>query len=128
MGSSGSGKFGTYHEQLTNNREEGANVGNNDMDCPQRIENIILEDVAISEFFLNNGSLPIVGTKIQLINQPYKNRMAVADISSHNIIGNLPTDLNLLLICVNRGIVYTGDIVACGLNPIPYVLVSLNAN
>lgn len=49
MGSSGNGMFGTYRGGGAGSIVRGGNNGGDE--CPLAIENILLEDVAISEYF-----------------------------------------------------------------------------
>ena len=51
MGSSGNGMFGTYRGGGAGSIVRGGNNGGDE--CPLAIENILLEDVAISEYFQN---------------------------------------------------------------------------
>ena len=55
MGSSGSGMFGTYSGGGAGSIAHGGGSGG-DM-CPLEIENIRLEDVAISEYFSNHSDV-----------------------------------------------------------------------
>lgn len=88
MGSSGNGMFGTY-------RGDGAgsiaNGGNNfGEECPLEIENICLEDVAISEYFLNHSDVPSVAEPVGLAMQLVNKRLAVILARTQEVIGNLP--------------------------------------
>ena len=59
MGSSGNGMFGTYRGGGAGSIVRGGNNGGDE--CPLAIENILLEDVAISEYFQNHKDVPSTG-------------------------------------------------------------------
>ena len=131
MGSSGSGKLGTYRiggefgdiEVGVN----GGSLGTNEVECPRLIENVRLEDVATSTYYTNNISLPALQTKIQIRASIYMGRLVVETIATQEVIGNIPTQYNYLFNCIKRGMHYTGNVISSGITPIPYVVVTLNA-
>ena len=135
MGSSGSGKFGNY--RVGNGKSAGgsdAGIGGGigggvggEIECPSIIENIRLEDVAASEYYVKNQSLPPSGDHVNLHTSIYKGRLVVKTASTGENIGNLPTQYNYLINCIKRGLNYTGVVVASGGKPIPFVVVTLNA-
>ena len=125
MGSSGNGLFGTY-------RGGGAgsivNGGNNGEDaCPLVIENIRLEDVAISEYFQNHKDVPSTGQSVELAMQLVNKRLAVVLSSTQEVIGNLPVSYNYLNLCIKKRIKYLGEIKSSGLSPVPFIVVNLYA-
>lgn len=128
MGSSGSGRFGTYRNTGTGSSGTGSGVngGTNEIECPAIIENIRLEDVATSDYYVNYNSLPSYGDSIYLNNTIYKGRLVVKAISTDEIIGNLPTRYNFLINCLKKGMHYKGFVVASGITPIPFVVVTLH--
>lgn len=125
MGSTGSGMFGTYPGggggALGSSRDAG---GDN---CPLTIENIRLEDVAISEYYLNNTDVPTVGEDVELSAQLVEKRLAVVLTETQEVIGNLPVIYNNLKICMTKGMSYAGEIKSSGISPIPYIVVNLYA-
>jgi len=129
MGSSGSGKFGTYRDgenSLLNSGSNSGSVGRRESNnCPDKLEFIKLEDVTLSEYFISFGSLPIKDSTIRLESELISNRLVVIDIQTGKIIGNLPTDLNYLLICLKNEKYYEGNVVSSGLIPIPFIVISL---
>jgi hypothetical protein len=138
MGSSGSGKFGTY--RVENNKEsdgivpgtagdsqDGVGGKSSEIDCPLNIESIRLEDVATSEYYVNNRILPSAGEPVVLSSTIYKGRLVVKITTSGEIIGNLPTQYNYLKNCIDRGMNYTGRVLSSGTNPVPFIVVTLNA-
>ena len=64
MGSSGNGMFGTYRGGGAGSIVRGGNNGGDE--CPLAIENILLEDVAISEYFQNHKDVPSTGQAVEL--------------------------------------------------------------
>ena len=98
MGSSGNGMFGTYRGGGAGSIVRGGNNGGDE--CPLAIENILLEDVAISEYFQS---------------------------STQEVIGNLPVSYNYLNLCIKKGKRYSGEIKSSGLSPVPFIVVNLYA-
>jgi len=131
MGSSGSGKFGTYrigNDNNTNESEGGSGSASiREVECPKIIENIPLEDVGVSEYYQKNKALPISKTEVRLRITLYRGRLVVETVSTGEVIGNLPTQYNALVNCIKTGMKYSGIIVACGITPVPFVVVTLNA-
>ncbi len=134
MGSSGSGKFGTYH--IGNDKgssSSGTGVGGvggggtDEIGCPTIIQNIRLEDVATSDYYVHHNLLPTSGDPVYLSNTIYKGRLVVKVTSTNEILGNLPTQYNYLINCIKKGMQYTGVVVASGSTPVPFVVVTLNA-
>lgn len=128
MGSAGSGSFGTYRigNGLGGDGPTSGGKGGNEVECPQIIENIRLEDVATSDYYLNHQILPGVGSEVQLRDAVHFGRLVVETVG-HEVIGNLPTNYNYLLNCIKKGFHYSGYVVSSGDVPIPYVVVTLNA-
>lgn len=125
MGSTGNGMFGMYSGggagSIVNN---GKNEGDG---CPIEIENIRLEDVALSEYFLNHNGVPSVAEPVELSMQLIKKRLAVVLTSTQEVIGNLPVSYSYLNLCIKKGKRYSGTIISSGLSPIPFIVVNLYA-
>lgn len=125
MGSTGNGMFGMYSGggagSIVNN---GKNEGDG---CPIEIENIRLEDVALSEYFLNHNGVPSVVEPVELSMQLIKKRLAVVLTSTQEVIGNLPVSYSYLNLCIKKGKRYSGTIISSGLSPIPFIVVNLYA-
>lgn len=136
MGSAGSGKFGTYrvgNGQATGGKgPEGGTAGGGlgggigEIECPSVIENIRLEDVAVSDYYVNHQSLPSSRNLVELNNTVYKGRLVVKATSTGEVLGNLPTQYNHLINCIKKGMHYSGTIVASGTTPVPFVVVTLH--
>lgn len=138
MGSAGSGKFGTYrvgNGQKTGGAGTGSGGGvgggigggTGEIECPSIIENIRLEDVATSDYYVTYQSLPSRGEPVELNNTIHKGRLVVKATSTGEVLGNLPTQYNHLINCIKKGMQYTGTVVASGMTPVPFVVVTLHA-
>lgn len=134
MGSAGSGKFGTYrigNGEGTSGTGSGVGGtgggGTGEIECPKILENIPLEDVAVSEYYQNHNTLPGQGISVKLRTTIYRGRLVVETDDSGEILGNLPTQYNTLVNCIKKGMKYSGAIVASGITPVPFVVVTLNA-
>lgn len=137
MGSAGSGSFGTYrigNRQPIDGTESGnRNLGDGtggragEVECPAIINNIRLEDVATSDYYNNHHSLPSIGDSVNLNDTIYKGRLVVKITSTDEVLGNLPTRHNYLINCIKKGWQYTGDVVASGTTPVPFIVVTLHA-
>lgn len=148
MGSSGSGKFGTYHvggsggtsgqrkPEVPNGGYGGifsgqgysgvTGGGAGEIECPPVIEYIKLEDVAISQYYVAHNSLPNPGESVKLHGTIVNGRLVVTVSSTGEILGNLPTEYNYLINCLMRGITYTGTVASSGVSPVPFAVVSLH--
>lgn len=130
MGSSGSGRFGTYRIGGGLGGDGGVinqTGGSTEVECPRIIENIRLEDVATSEFYLKHKTLPVAKSVVKIKDKVYLGRLVVETGESPEVIGNLPTQYNYLLTCIQKGINYAGQVVSSGETPVPFVVVQLNA-
>ena len=131
MGSAGSGQFGTYHVgaggTVLGKGQNGTGGGSGEFECPVRIEYIRLEDVADSEYYINNRSLPAPGEAVELNRSLYKGRLVVSATSTGEILGNLPTEYNYLINCLMSGMDYSGTVISSGTTPVPFVVVTLYA-
>jgi hypothetical protein len=125
MGSSGNGMFGTYRGGGAGSIVNGGNNGEDE--CPLVIENIRLEDVAISEYFQNHKDVPSTGQSVELAMQLVNKRLAVVLSSTQEVIGNLPVSYNYLNLCIKKRIKYLGEIKSSGLSPVPFIVVNLYA-
>lgn len=134
MGSTGSGRFGNYNiggadagiAATKGSSSGGIGGGVGEIECPDIIENIRLEDVATSEYYSVHRSLPAAGTAVQLRNRIFDGRLVVEAADTHEIIGNLPTGYNYLLNCIKRGKRYHGGVIATNNVPVQFVVVTLH--
>jgi len=132
MGSTGSGKFGTYRGGNGDTSDGsgssgGSSGGTGEINCPSEIGRIRLEDVATSEYYIKNESLPASGNDVVLNERIFKGRLVVSDVSTGDVIGNLPTQYNFLINCIKKGMSYSGTVDLSGERPVPFVVVTLNA-
>ena len=131
MGSAGSGRFGTYRTAKSQveieNGNDGVGGGIGEVECPSNIENIRLEDVATSQYYVTHKSLPPSGDPVELNNTIYRGRLVVVVVSTGEILGNLPTQYNYLIKCIKKSMQYSGSVVLSGLIPVPFVVVTLHA-
>ena len=131
MGSCGHGRFGNYGVGGSGDGQQGARDGGNgsgnESNQGPSLSYIRLEDVAISEYFLNKGALPHVGEAVNVRSALYKRRLAVELSSTEEVIGNIPTEYQLFLLSgLKRGIHYSGQVISSGKFPVPYIVVSLH--
>jgi hypothetical protein len=137
MGSTGSGSFGNYHVGNNNNSTEtsidggvgtvNGGTGKEEIECPKKITNISLEDVATSEYYLQHQSLPAVREDVRLRNKIHNGRLIVEKANTHEVLGNLPTQYNYLINCIKRDMHYSGVVISAENVPIPFIVVTLNA-
>lgn len=125
MGSSGSGMFGTYRAGGIGSIAGGSS--SEEVECPLVIENINLDDVAISEYFLNYKNVPDVNKTVELSTLIVNKRLVVILTDTGEVIGNLPVKYNYLNICMKKDKKYSGTVKSSGLVPIPYIVVNLYA-
>lgn len=131
MGSSGSGMFGTYRGGGAGSINGGIGFGSGgdieEIECPLEIQNIKLDDVAISEFYINNSDIPQINEFVELSAHTINKRLVVVLTQTQEIIGNLPVTYNYLNLCIKKGKKYYGKIKSSGISPIPYIVVDLYA-
>lgn len=124
MGSAGSGRFGDYNIRSS---YDGMSDGKKEVECPHIIETIRVEDVATSQYYLDNKAIPLPKTNIVLKDIIVNGRLVIEHSANHKIIGNLPTQYNYLYTCTQQGMSYKGEVVSSGISPVPYVVVTLHA-
>ena len=88
---------------------------------------IILEDVAISEYYNNHHAVPQKGESVYLDSHISNGRLVVRSTNTQEIIGNLPTKYNYLITCLQNGVNYNGAVVYSDVQKIPSVVVTLHA-
>lgn len=124
MGSAGSGRFGDYNIRSSYGD---TSDGKTEVECPLMIETIKVEDVATSQYHLDNQAIPLPKTKIILKDIIVNGRLVIEHLGSNKIVGNLPTQYNYLYACMQQGMSYKGEVVSSGIRPVPYVVVTLHA-
>jgi hypothetical protein len=105
MGTTGSGKFTDYPgaKKPKKGGENGAGGGGDR--CAKAFSSA-LEDVEHCDFFKKHGASPAVGTVLHLAHK----KRVVAQTSSGEVVGNLPTSLNYLAGCLRDGYTYVGTV------------------
>lgn len=115
MGSTGSGTFGDYKPKA-----------NEDL-CYKEIKNVSLEEVSRSPYYQQKKLVPSLMDEVQVLETLHNKRIAVESIRDGLIIGYLPTKYSYLLSCMKKGIRYVGNIDFSIDQPVPKVMVNLNA-
>jgi hypothetical protein len=116
MGSRGNGSFGDYQQEEDTNK------------CGKNVGIVILEDVSLYDYFINNNNLPPIYDSIEISFHDISKRIVAVSSSTNEVIGALPTKFNFLLICLKHGFVYSGEVIASATHPILRVEVQINAN
>jgi hypothetical protein len=139
MGSAGSGSFGNYRvgnndnslgisiDGSTGTINDATGKGTGEIKCPKEITNIQLEDVATSEYYMQHRSLPAVGETVRLRNKIHNGRLVIEKIDTQEVLGNLSTQYNYLIKKKKKNVHYSGVVIAVGITPIPFIVVTLNA-
>jgi hypothetical protein len=126
MGSTGSGSFGNYDIGGNKPGLKNSNGGGEgkESNCPEIIENIILEDVGLSEYYTKRSSVPPKSTPVEI--RRVVNGRIVAQLTTGEVIGNIPTQYNFLLNCIQGMSYYSGNVISSGLEPIPFIVITIN--
>ena len=74
-----------------------------------------LEDVATSDYFKKHGTVPPNGTPVIITST---SRIVAVD-DKGDVIGNLPTEYNYLLGCIEEGYQYEGEVTDSFTSPLP---------
>lgn len=93
--------------------------------CSKAIGNILLEEVAHCDFFINNAAVPPVNTDLGLRAATVKGRLAIETVNGGVLVGYLPTKHNGLLACQKKGYSYGGTVISSSVTPIPTVRIDL---
>lgn len=114
MGSMGTGSFGDYNQK-------------DKKKCARSIVNVMLEDVALSEFYTNSKKVPDEQCKVSVRQALLNGRIVCESLETLESIGALPTKYNYLLACMKDGYAYEGTVTYSSILPIPTVKVTLDA-
>lgn len=74
-----------------------------------------LEDVATSDYYKKHGTVPPKGTTVTITST---SRIVAID-DNGDVIGNLPTEYNYLLGCIEEGYQYEGEVTISFTSPFP---------
>ncbi len=119
MGSTGTGHLSDYTDYKKSVR--GVTGGKDTVYICERAVATELEDVATSDYYKKTGSMPVVGSPVIIT---VKKRIVAVD-ESGLIIGNLPTEYNYLLACIQEGYQYEGQITDSYDTPLPSVWIAV---
>lgn len=119
MGSTGTGHFSDYSDY--DKPVQGVTGGKDTVYICDRAVTTTLEDVATSDYFKTHGSVPTKGMAIIIT----VNKRIVAVEESGLTIGNLPTEYNYLLACIQEGYQYEGEVTDSALSPFPTVRIAV---
>lgn len=140
MGSSGTGRFRDYPGTPSGSSKtdkkfgggdnggdaEGSGGGSGKQDqCLLVLENVALEEVARSEYFIAYKILPPAGTAVAVRSSLCGGRIGVETVPALELVGLLPTEYNYLLRCMKQGYKYSGKVSSARSQPIPVVRVDL---
>ncbi len=108
MGNSGSGRISDYPgSSPSGSSKSGAGNGNTPPEdrCAKAFS-ARLEDVELSDFYQNHGRFPDVGTQLEIALR----KRLVAQTTTGESVGNLPTSFNYLAACIKDGWRYVGSV------------------
>lgn len=129
MESTSSGRFDHYATPPPPKQPQSSPKGggkSEEMDaCDIPLPNVRLEEVVLSEFFLNKRTVPAVGTPVRVRPKLVGGRIAVETTRGNQSIGFLPTTNNYLLGCLKDGHNYKGKVTASFDSPVPRIVVDL---
>jgi hypothetical protein len=108
MGSTGSGRISDYPGSSSQGKPGGTGGSNGDspIDRCARAFSARLEDVEQSDYYRAHNSMPPIGTQVEVAQR----KRLVAQTTSGESIGNLPTSLNYLASCLKEGWRYVGRV------------------
>jgi hypothetical protein len=131
MGTSGTDKFDDYKEPIKKPKKPGSGGGGGGDEggnrCILPLRNVLLEEVARSDFFSSSRSVPAVGREVEVLDTLVGGRVAVVTSDSGAVIGFLPVDLNYLRRCIEQGFRYEGAVTSSSSGRVPVVRVNLDA-
>lgn len=119
MGSTGTGHFTDYSDYQK--PVQGVTGGKDTVYICDRAVATALEDVATSDYYIVNGNVPPKGTPIIIT----VNKRVVAVDEKGLTIGNLPTEYNYLLACIQEGYQYEGEVMDSAKSPLPSVNIAV---
>lgn len=120
MGSSGSGRISDYPASSGGSGGAGGGAGGDggggggqpDDRCG-RAFTVTFEDVEHSDYYAAHGAPPPIGEELRVSLR----KRVVAETTSGQSVGNLPTALNYLAACLKEGWTYTGAVTASSKGP-----------
>ena len=108
MGSTGSGRISDYPGSSSSRKSGGTGGGNGDAaeDRCAKAFSTRLEDVEQSDYYRTHGTIPPIGTQLEVVQR----KRLVAQTTDGKSIGNLPTSFNYLAACMKDGWSYVGAV------------------
>lgn len=107
MGSSGSDRISDYPGSSSKGKSDGGTGGGSQPeDRCARAFSAHLEDVERSDYYRTHGRVPPVRTQLIVTQR----KRLVAQTSTGESVGNLPTSLNYLAACIKDGWTYVGTV------------------
>lgn len=119
MGSTGTGHLSDYSDYKKS--IYGVVGGKDTVYICDRAVATLLEDVSTSDYYNTFGNIPLKGTYIRITS----NKRIVAVDNNGVVIGNLPTEYNYLLGCLQEGYNYEGQVIDSFDTPIPSVSIAI---
>lgn len=119
MGSSGPGHLSDYSNYK--NSVAGVTGGKDTVYMCNKAVLTNLEDVATSDYYKKHGTVPPKGTPVTITST---SRIVAVD-DNGDVIGNLPTEYNYLLGCIEEGYQYEGEVSDSFTTPLPSVSIAV---
>jgi len=136
MGSTGTGNFTDYSNNLTKQGSTSSGSGSSTSsggssassgggssgeDRCEKAFTAVLEEVERCSYYRQNSSLPVNGTAVTVRMQG----RIVVETNEGELIGYLPTQYNYLAICIQNGLSYAGIVTSTSNIPISVVKVDI---
>lgn len=93
--------------------------------CAGPIEDLPLEEVALSPYYKAHKAVPPEKTKVRVREKLVDKRIAVETESGQVVIGYVPTAYNYLRQCMSNGWTYTGKVTGSSAGKLPKITVDL---
>jgi hypothetical protein len=111
MGSTGSGSFTDYPgtTRVKDKKEQGTGGGDGGGSQPDRCDkafSVSLEDIEHCDYFKQHKDVPKLNTQLRIAHK----KRVVAETTSGETVGNIPTKLNYLAGCLKEGYTYIGTV------------------
>ncbi len=120
MGSTGTGSFSDYSNYTPQNPSD-ENGGSSGIDKCDRAFSTKLEEIARCEYYIQNKSVPPIGTKIKI----YFLKRLIACTYENVDVGYLPTKFNYLKLCIDNGYEYMGEVIFSTASPLQSVAIDI---
>jgi hypothetical protein len=126
VGSKSTGRLGDYPGSGGTGGGGGAKGKPDETDkCAAVIEDLPLEEVALSGYFKEHKAVPPEKTKVRVRDKLVDKRIAVETESGQEVIGYVPTAYNYLRQCMSNGWAYMGKVTSSSAGKLPKITVDL---